>query len=182
MKLKAGEILVSEPFMIDPNFKRTVILICEHEDHGTTGFILNKHLNVNMNELLEDFPEIKSQVMIGGPVAPDSIHYLHNMGDILDDSLEVCPGIWWGGDFEKLKFLIDSGLIQDKNIKFFVGYSGWTEGQLEEELKEGSWLIEDMDTNYLFKIKSFVLWQTVLKNKGDAFTVIAQMPDSTNLN
>lgn len=182
MEIKAGKILLAEPFMLDPNFKRTVVLICEHGHHGTTGFVLNKTLDIKVNELLPDFPESKAAVFVGGPVAVDSLHYLHNVGDMLDNSLEVCPGVYWGGDFEKLKFLMENGLIKDNNIKFFVGYSGWTEGQLIEEMQETSWIVEDMDANYLFKIKPFVLWQTVLHNKGNTYTVIAQMPDAVSLN
>jgi putative transcriptional regulator len=182
MEIKGGKVLIAEPFMLDPNFKRSVVLICEHGDHGTTGFVLNKPLDIKVNELLPDFPESKAAVFVGGPVAVDSLHYLHNVGDMLENSVEVCPGVYWGGDFEKLKFLMENGLIKDNNIKFFVGYSGWTEGQLEEEMQEASWIVEDMDSNYLFKIKPFVLWQTVLHNKGNTYTVIAQMPDAVSLN
>jgi putative transcriptional regulator len=182
MELNAGKLLVAEPFMLDPNFKRAVILICDHGDHGTTGFILNKSLEIKIHELIADFPESNAPVHVGGPVAVDSVHYLHNVGDLLENSLEISPGVYWGGDFEKLKFLMENGVIKDNNIKFFVGYSGWSEGQLEEEMKELTWVVDDMDANYLFKIKSFVLWQTVLHNKGNTYTVIAQMPDSVSLN
>lgn len=182
MKIKAGNVLIAEPFMLDPNFKRSVILVCEHGEHGTTGFVLNKPLGIGIHELLGDFPESKAMVFVGGPVAVESLHYLHNVGDMLDNSLEVCPGVFWGGDFEKLKFLMENRLIKDHNIKFFIGYSGWSEGQLDEEMKETSWLVEEMDPNYLFKVKPFVLWQTVLHNKGNTFTVIAQMPDTVSLN
>jgi putative transcriptional regulator len=182
MEIKAGKILVAEPFMLDPNFKRAIILICEHGEHGTTGFVLNKPLDIKINELIQDFPKSKASVHIGGPVAVDSLHYLHNVGEMLDNSQEVCPGVFWGGDFEKLRFLMDTGVITDKNIRFFVGYSGWSEGQLEEEMKELSWIVDDMDANYLLKIKPFVLWQTVLHNRGNTYTVIAQMPDAISLN
>ncbi len=182
MKITAGTLLVAEPFMLDPNFKRSVVLLCEHNDQGTTGFILNKPLEMQIQELVPDFPESKASVHIGGPVGMDSLHFLHNVGDLLDQSQEVCPGVYWGGDFEKLRFLMENGVIRDDNVKFFVGYSGWSEGQLEEELKEGSWLTEEMDANYLFKVKPFVMWQTVLHNKGNIYTVIAQMPDAVSLN
>jgi len=182
IEIKAGTILVAEPFMLDPNFKRSVVLICEHNDVGTTGFILNKPVDIKIHELVPDFPESKAAVHIGGPVAVDSLHFLHNVGDLLDNSQEVCPGVYWGGDFEKLKFLMETGVIQDQNIRFFIGYSGWSKGQLIEEMQETSWLTEVMDANYLFRVKPFVLWQTVLHNKGNTYTVIAQMPDAVSLN
>lgn len=180
--LGAGNLLVAEPFMLDPNFSRSVILICEKNQEGTTGFILNKPLNIKIKELISDFPDSKAPVHVGGPVAVDSLHYLHNVGHLLDNSQEVSPGVFWGGDFDKLRFLMENKVIKDNNIRFFVGYSGWSEGQLEEELGEASWLIDEMDANYLFRVKPFVLWQTVLTNKGDTYTVIAQMPDLVSLN
>lgn len=182
MDIKAGKILVAEPFMLDPNFKRTVVLIVEHHETGTTGFIINKLLDIKISELIADFPKSKAKVGIGGPVAVDSIHYLHNLGDLLEDSIEVCQGVYWSGNFDKLKFLFENGIIADQYIRFFVGYAGWTEGQLAEEIEIGDWIIEDMDANYLFKIKPFVLWQTVLHNKGNNYTVIAQMHDLQSLN
>jgi putative transcriptional regulator len=182
MDISAGKILIGEPFLLDPNFKRTVILICEHNKVGTTGFILNKPLNIKMEDLIAGFPETNAAVHVGGPVAVDSIHYLHDCGDILNESIEVCPGVFWGGNFEQLKFLMENKLITEKNIRFYVGYSGWTENQLEEEIQEGTWILDEMDPNYLFKIKPFILWQSALNNKGNAFTVIAQMPDTISLN
>jgi putative transcriptional regulator len=182
MTLKAGTILIAEPFMLDPNFRRSIVLLCEHTDKGTTGFVLNKPLDMQIHDLVGDFPESKAAVHVGGPVGMDSLHFLHNVGNMLDNTMEVCPGVYWGGDFEKLRFLMENGVIRDDNVKFFVGYSGWTEGQLAEEMEEGSWLVDEMDANYLFKVKPFVMWQTVLHNKGDRFTVIAQMPDAVGLN
>ncbi len=174
---KAGTLLIAEPFMHDPNFGRSVVLICEHNDVGTTGFIINKLMDVRIHKLVPGFPESKAAVYMGGPVATDSLHYLHNVGSMLENSIEVSPGVFWGGDFESLKFLMSTGVIKDENIKFFVGYSGWTAGQLDEEMLDPSWLISEMDPNYLFKTRPFVLWQSVLHNKGDKYTVIAQMPE-----
>ena len=181
--LLAGKILLAEPFMMDPNFKRSVVLLCEHEDdQGSLGFILNKPLNMGIKELISDFPDIDSEVFFGGPVATDTIHYIHCAGDVLDDSLEIHNGIFWGGDFEKLKFLISSKVINDKDIRFFVGYSGWSEHQLKEEVKLGSWVVSDMDSNYIFNPKIDNLWKQAMENKGNPFEVIAQMTDYHRLN
>jgi putative transcriptional regulator len=137
---------------------------------------------MNIGDLIEDFPEFESEVFFGGPVQTDTIHYVHSVGDLLEGSRLVVDGIYWGGDFEKLKFLITSKLILPDNIRFFVGYSGWSEGQLNDEMVYGSWVLADMDANYLFKSKPKNLWKQVMYNKGNTFTVIAQMPDSFTLN
>jgi putative transcriptional regulator len=182
-ELKKGRVLLAEPFMLDPNFKRTAVLLCEYSmEEGGVGFVMNKPLNMRVDSLIEDFPEFDAEVFFGGPVATDTIHYVHNVGDLLDDSQPVTNGVFWGGDFEKLKFLITSELITSSNIRFFVGYSGWSNGQLENELEMGSWVTADMDTNYLFRSEPDDLWQQVMQNKGDRFSVISQVPDEANWN
>jgi len=180
--INSGRILLAEPFMIDPNFKRAVLLLCEHHNDGSVGFILNKAIDMKINELIADFPEFESEVYFGGPVQTDTIHYLHNLGDLLEDSQKIADGVFCGGDFEKLKFLISSKLVKPENIRFFVGYSGWSGGQLKEELKYGSWVAAEMHANYLFKQKQSDLWSEVMENKGDAYSVIAQLPDSFSWN
>ncbi|MEN0003722.1 MAG: YqgE/AlgH family protein [Bacteroidota bacterium] len=173
-----GKLLLAEPFMLDPNFKRSVVLLCEHGGEGTIGFIMNKPLNMKIDQLLEDFPEdFEAEVFFGGPVQTDTIHYLHCCGPLLDDSTEVSGGIYWGGDFEKLKFLIRSKLIHPRDIRFFVGYSGWSEGQLSDEMGYGSWVLADMDANYLFKSKPAQLWEQVMYNKGNTYTIISKLPE-----
>lgn len=180
--LTKGKILIAEPFMIDPNFKRSVVLMCEHAEEGSLGFILNKSLGMKINELIADFPQFNATVYYGGPVQTDTIHYIHNAGELIDDSMKVMNGIYWGGNFEKLKSLITAQLLMPQDIRFFVGYSGWSHGQLKDEMTLGSWLTDIMDSNYLFKIKPQILWQKVLQNKGNAYSVIAQMPDSATWN
>ena len=117
-EVQSGKVLLAEPFMLDPNFKRSAVLLCEHSDEGSVGFIMNKPLNMRIDELIEDFPSFGGEVYFGGPVQTDTIHYVHNLGELLDDSLPVSPGVYWGGDFEKLKFLITSNLVSEENIRF----------------------------------------------------------------
>jgi putative transcriptional regulator len=168
--------------MLDPNFKRAAVLLCDHGSEGSLGFILNKKLDMFVEDLINDFPEFQASVYFGGPVQTDTIHYIHNFGQLLEESQEVAKGVWWGGSFEKLKFLISSNLVTPSDIRFFVGYSGWSEGQLREEMKLGSWVVADMDPNYIFKLKSEMLWQQIMANKGQTFSVIATMPDTITWN
>ncbi len=181
-KIQSGQLLIAEPFMADPHFKRAVILLCEHAEGGSLGFILNKSLDMKVDELIADFPDFDSMVYFGGPVQTDTIHYIHNIGEMLEDSQKIAHGVYWGGDFEKLKFLISSKMVEPKNIRFFVGYAGWSEGQLLEEMSYGSWMMDKMDANYLFRNQAQHLWQDVLENKGNTYSVIAQMPDGWSWN
>lgn len=180
-----GKVLLAEPFLLDPNFRRAAILLCEHEqeeDGGSLGFIMNKPLQTYVHEIVPDFPEFDAEVFFGGPVQTDTIHFVHSFGDLLDDSVELIKGIYWGGDFEKLKFLITSELVKPSQIRFFVGYSGWSKGQLNQEMKLGTWVMADMHPNYLFKEKAAELWQQIMYNKGETFTIIANMADEFKAN
>jgi putative transcriptional regulator len=181
-KIKKGDILLAEPFMSDGNFKKAAILITDLHNTGSVGFILNKPMNVNVSDLLASFPEFESNVYFGGPVATDTIHYLHTVGDLLEGSHYILNGVYWGGDYQKLKFLIKSGLINPSQIRFYIGYSGWSSGQLEAELEDGSWVIAYGDPNYVFKSAHHSLWKQVMMDKSDIMGILADIPDNYNPN
>lgn len=183
-KINAGSILIAQPFMEDGNFKRSVIGITEHGEKGTVGFVLNKPVKAQLSELIPTMTveEDNYKLHYGGPVATDTLHYVHNVGDLLEGSTQIKKGIFWGGDFEKLMFLINSGLILERNIRFYLGYSGWSDGQLDAELKSGSWVVSDWYANYTFQSKAETLWSQCLDHKGNAFSVIGKMPNSARNN
>ncbi len=182
-KVKKGDLLVSQPFMLDGNFRRSVIFLTEYNEQGALGFILNRKLVYKVGELLDDdFPEFDANIYYGGPVQTNTVHYIHSKGDILEDSQEVVNGVFWGGDYNKLKLLISNGLISTDDIRFYVGYSGWSEGQLDDELIHGSWIVAPSDKNYIFKDNTSDLWNKVLERKGNNFDVIAQIPETFFLN
>lgn len=168
--------------MMDSNFKRTAVLLVDHGTDGSIGFILNREVEMRVDELVDNFPEFDAPLYFGGPVGTDTVHYLHAKGDLLEGSDEVSPGVYWGGDYDKLKFLISQELIKPQDIRFFVGYSGWSDNQLDEELKHGSWVTADMDANYLFNTDTDVLWTKVMENKGSTFSIIAEMEDGPSYN
>src|SRR5258706_16420366 len=119
-----GSLLIAEPFMKDLKFKRAVVLITDNsQEEGTVGFIINKPLTVKITDLVEDFPDINAYAYYGGPVSTNTIHYIHNVGRLLDGSTEIGPGGFWGGEFEKLKFLISHQMVKEDNIRLFVSYS-----------------------------------------------------------
>ena len=149
-EVKRGSILISEPFLNDPNFDRTVVLICEHDENGTFGLILNKTVEIKLEDVLEDFEGLDKQLMIGGPVQQNTLHYIHKLGDELPESKEIAPGIFWGGDFDILKTMLKEHLIDMNKIKFFLGYSGWDVGQLDNEIEEKSWFVADLSDDSYF--------------------------------
>ena len=177
-----GTVLLAEPFMLDQNFKRSAVLIAEHNPEGSIGFILNRQVDMRVDELIDDFPEFDAPVFFGGPVGTDTVHYLHARGDLLDGSDEVVHGIFWGGDYNQLKALIRQGLVEPRDIRFFVGYSGWSENQLQEELQLGSWVTAPMFSNYLWKSRPDRLWAQVMRNKGNHFEAIASLREEANYN
>ena len=180
--LQAGTVLLAEPFMMDQNFKRAALLLVEHNPEGSLGFILNRRVSMRVDKLVEDFPEFDAPVYYGGPVATDTVHYLHRKGALLTDSEQVAKGIFWGGNYDQLRVLIEQKLVTPHDVRFFVGYSGWSPGQLDEELRGGSWVTARMYPNYLFKSAPEKLWTQVMTNKGDTFGVIADMEEQAHFN
>lgn len=183
IQINTGKLLVSEPFMLDPNFKRSVILICDHDkEDGTIGFVLNKPVKMNITEILSSFPDFEAEVHFGGPVQTDTIHYIHRLGDLLSKSIKVMDGVWFGGDYEELKELVSLQLIEPKDIRFFVGYTGWSAGQLRSEILTKSWFLADGDINFVFNEKYVKnLWTEVLQYEGGTKSVIGQMPKKITL-
>jgi putative transcriptional regulator len=176
-QISSGQVLLAEPFMMDPYFRRAVVLLCEHHADGSIGFILNKTTDLHINDLHIDFPEFDAKIFYGGPVQTDTLHFVHTKGELLSESVLVAPGVWWGGDFEELKFMAKTGLIEQCDIRFFVGYAGWSGGQLHEEFEIGSWVSADMHANYAFKSPPDRLWRQVMYSKGKQFEIIADVPE-----
>src|SRR5215831_15923713 len=142
-KLKKGNLLIAEPSIIgDLSFNRAVILLADHSEEGSVGFILNKPLKYTLRDLL---PEIEAKIKIynGGPVEQDNLYFIHNIPDLIPNSIEISNGIYWGGDFESTKDLINQGKIKKTNIRFFLGYTGWAAHQLEDELEDNSWIVSE---------------------------------------
>lgn len=179
---QVGRLLISEPFLSDPYFKRTVILVVEHNEDGTIGFILNRAVDIRLNEVVDDFPKFEADVYFGGPVSQNSLFYLHTLGEKLPDSLQVLPGLYWGGDFDHLRFLVDSGQVKAKQIRFFAGYSGWQKDQLSGELREKSWIVTQSTKDVIMTGTDKELWNSILKNMGGKFEIISNFPEDPTQN
>lgn len=177
-----GQLLVSEPFMQDPYFKGAVVFLCEYREEGAFGLIVNKPTETKVHEAVDDFPEVENVIFYGGPVQPNTLHYLHRRNDLLPDSIEVANGIFWGGDFERLIFLLDTKQIAPDEIRFFFGYSGWEQEQLLREMEEKSWIVSDAKQEYVFEEDPKNLWRNILLEMGDRYRIIANFPEQPSLN
>lgn len=177
-----GRLLISEPFLNDPHFKRTVILLCDHNEHGSFGFVLNNYIQIDLAEVIQDLNPLKSKVSIGGPVQKDSIFYLHTLGEAIPGSIHVSENIYMGGDFDALKEKINSGEIDNSNFRFFVGYSGWGKDQLAWELKEKSWIVSESTSEQIMNTKYDNLWSQSLRSMGSEFALLANFPSDPNFN
>lgn len=177
-----GKVLVSEPFLNDPNFKRTIILLTEHSDEGSVGFVLNKPTAFRIHEVIEDFPEFDSLVYYGGPVQLNTLQFIYKGENIIEGSLEIVPGLYWGGSFDKLKAHIENGTADPHDFRFFLGYSGWTEGQIDDELELNSWIVAGTTIDNIFSNEPDHLWRDTLKGMGKKFAILASFPDNPSVN
>jgi putative transcriptional regulator len=177
-----GSLLISEPFLLDSYFKRSVVLVSENDPGGTLGFILNKPTDVKLNDAVEDFPEFDTPLYFGGPVETDTLFYIHTLGEKLEGAKEIVKGVFWGGNYETLKFLIDTKQVMKNQIRFYAGYSGWEPKQLDHELKEKSWLLSNANEQFTFFDNPKVLWSQVLRSMGHEYAILANFPEDPSLN
>lgn len=182
IKPEKGRLLISEPFLPDPNFERTVVLLCDHNDEGSFGFVLNKPSIIKVNEVLVDIKELEAEVYIGGPVQQDTLHFIHR-SEALSDSAKIVDGIFWGGNFETLLLLTATAQIAPEDIRFFLGYSGWGPGQLDSELQEDSWIVCDYVTpTLLFETAPKDMWKKALDSMGGRYSIYSNYPVDPRLN
>lgn len=177
-----GRLLVSEPYLPDPYFRRTVVLLCDHNDEGSFGFVLNRRMDLTINELMEDFPPVHAQVGIGGPVQSGELYYLHTLGPAVSGSVEVVDGVHMGGDYEQLRAMLATDPKLSKQVRFFVGYSGWGPDQLAKELGERAWLVAPARKRAVMDRRVEALWKNTLRSMGEAFAPLANFPEDPSNN
>jgi putative transcriptional regulator len=178
---KEGLILISEPGLMDQYFKRAILLLVEHNEKGTVGFVLNRIIEMNLSELIPDFPDFPSLISIGGPVGPNSIHFIHTVGELIPETTLVSDGLYWGGDFDAVKALILQKKITPRQIRFFLGYSGWGKNQLNDELNLNSWVVSSIDLVQIMAGKDD-LWNRIVHQMGPKFKPWTIYPENPSLN
>jgi putative transcriptional regulator len=180
-KPKAGALLVSEPFNPEPKFKRSVVLISQHDQRGSIGFILNKPTDLTVNQVLEDFPEFDARVYWGGNQRLDSVYYIHTIPH-LKGALPIANGIYWGGDYEQLKVMVESKVVTPQQIKFVAGYASWEGKLLEKEIKNNNWWVTEADEQSTLLEAPDVLWGKVLQRTGHVYGILNDFPEDPGQN
>ena len=182
-KLKKGQLLIAEPSIIgDLSFNRSVILLADHNQDGSVGFIINKPLKYTINDLVPDV-EANFKIYNGGPVEQDNLYFIHNIPELIPNSVEISSGIFWGGDFELTRKLINSGEIKKDNIRFFLGYTGWEAQQLENEMKSNSWILtENLYENKIIGKSTTDFWKEKILELGGEYIIWSNAPENPLLN
>ncbi len=182
-KPERGDLLISEPFLPDPNFERSVVYLCEHDENGSFGFVLNHQSEVKLQDVLEEIESAEAPIFIGGPVERNTLHFLHRSEELNQGAKEIKNGVLWGVNFEDLLSRINMHTLDFEDIKFFVGYSGWSPGQLEEEINANSWIIyKSASAQQVFDVNSKDLWKHVLNELGGKYKVMSNYPSDPRLN
>ena len=176
-----GRLLISEPTLPDKQFHRSVIYMCGHNEEGSLGFILNRKLQDPLSYFIEDVQNAEVPLYVGGPVDLESIHFIHTAGALLG-GVHVQEDVYFGGDFEQAIDGVRDGSLNEDNIKFFLGYSGWSSGQLEAEIAEKSWLVSDTPNNLLFSQNVDELWREAILNLDASYHDLLKMPHDPSLN
>jgi putative transcriptional regulator len=179
MESLQGKLIVSSPSLVDPNFRRTVVLITHHDEEGAMGLVLSRPSELTVAEAVPGLAELSGAdelVHTGGPVQPEAIVVLAELDEPGDEVTPIVGGVGFiPGDVEPDELPIG-------RMRVFAGYAGWGPGQLEGELGEPSWIVVRAEPDDVFASDPDELWRTVLHRKGGRYSLIATMPFDPSLN
>lgn len=182
-KIKKGTFLVSSPDLESGIFLRSVILLCEHSPNGSFGIIINKTLDLDIPEDIlnpEQIANPKISARAGGPIQTNQMMLLHSCKDIPNQTMEICKGVYLGGD---LQFLQESAAnISGPPLRLCFGYAGWNTGQLEREFLDGDWFLHPASYEYIFETPPEMLWQATLRDMGGKYAALSMIPEDLSLN
>ena len=178
---KQGLVLVSEPFAPDSIFSRSIILLAEHNEDGTVGFILNKPFNRKISDFSSEFGNFDLNVSFGGPVESEHIYYIHTYGEKIPGSIQIKNNLYWGGEFSVIQTLSEVGKLDEAKIRFFVGYAGWTKEQLMSEINKDFWLVSDIDVGTIMR-NDKKIWNKTVSELDKPYKIWQYFPENPNLN
>ena len=180
-KIKNGSFLIAHPTMLDDTFFKSIILITHHNFEETVGLVINNPSKIQLHDIIDDLPESDFPVYLGGPVAKNSIHYIHDLGEKIPNSIQIFEDLFFGGDFDVVKKMIWNDKISKDQIRFFAGYSGWEANQLESELNEKSWILKQENKNLCMQYSNKDIWSKILR-KMKKYAIWSNLPKNPSLN
>ena len=183
LNLKKGLLLIAEPSIIgNMSFNRSIILIADHNSKGSIGFILNKPLDLTLQDLFPEI-EINFELYNGGPVEQDNLYYIHKTPDLIPNSIEISDGLYWGGNFQKVIELIKNNKLNPFDIRFFLGYSGWGNNQLNYELRSNTWILsKNIYNNQIIEKVNNSFWKEQMLELGGDYTIWSNAPENPSYN
>lgn len=182
---KRGSLLISDPMMEDIYFRRSVAMILDEDvSHGFLGLTLNKCTRLTLHDLMPEWKKgRKIPVYCGGPVDLERLFLLHSLGDIIRGATEIIPGIFVGGDVDEILNYIDEGGPTEGRLRFFLGYSGWTDGQLEHEISLHSWAIRyPLNGEGLLNGSENEYWRRQVSQLGENYRSWLMVPQDPSMN
>lgn len=172
----SGRVLIAEPFMKAEPFRRSVVLLCGDKKAEHIGFVLNKPTGYSLNDILkEPHPHFNIPLHIGGPVSTKHLLFVHTLNS-LSEAVPVANGLYLDGNFDEMLDHIREHGTEGFQVRFFVGYSGWSQGQLSEEIKKDSWLVSHIDLPAIFDTNNQTLWKNCLSQLGEKYRRWSDFP------
>jgi putative transcriptional regulator len=174
-----GSLLIANPVLPDPNFSRTVVLLCNHDEQGSFGLVINRTATLNASELFSHIDTLKAynaKVYVGGPVSQSAVFFLCRSFTKIEDLEEICTGVYLGSNLETLEAVYPTIENPEQNIRFYMGYSGWAGGQLAGEMEQKSWLIQDAEERFVFIGQEDMVWPEVVSSLGEKYQYLTKAP------
>ena len=178
----AGTLLISEPFLRDPNFSRTVVFLCAHNEEGSVGFVLNRPYEQDLGKLVPALEGFDVPMYYGGPVEQQTLHLVHAIASLGSEETQIADGLYWGADFDLIVDMIQNRAIDMDKIRFFMGYSGWSPGQLDGEMNEKSWLVTPGTPDLVFSSDPQSIWRNAILRLDKDYHQLVHYPIDPQLN
>lgn len=179
---RKGRVLLSDPFKSSEYFERSVIYLCEHDENSTFGFVLNKPISVGIEGLSESFNNDPVKAFKGGPCEENSLFFLHTIGEKMKNSQFIADDIYLGTNFNDLYELMTPELLEEGAIRLFIGYSGWSKGQLEEEIEQNAWVVAEVENNEEIMLNREDLWTYFMTKLGKKYHLMTKFPLNPRFN
>lgn len=180
-----GYFLIANPVLPDPNFSRTVVLLCNHNEEGSFGLIVNRSTRLTSKEVFSShdlFKEDESRVFMGGPVSQTQVFYLCRSFQPIMEMEQVCPGVHMGMNWEALAAVVQNLENPQQDIRFYLGYSGWGAGQLAGEMEQRSWLTCEARQDFVFSLAEDQIWPNVVRSLGKDYEYLLNAPVNPSMN